>query len=106
MRSSGDNARGKQLLSFSEISMPTLVMPISRNTSIASLRMGPRQTMSTLISSQANDCTHADGDSPPRRARWISGLWVYELVAAEFGINGTLVGPTATARAHSDAGGI
>ncbi len=74
MRSSGDSARGKTIESFSESSIPTCVMPISRKTSIASLRMGPRQTISTFMSSAANPRTQAERDSPSRRSRNWSGL--------------------------------
>ena len=76
MRSSGDSARGKTMLSFSESSMPTCVMPISRKTSIASLRIGPRQTISTFMSSQANERTHGERDSPRRRSRNCAGFVV------------------------------
>jgi hypothetical protein len=69
MRTSGDSARGNTIESFSESSMPTCVMPISRKTSMASLRIGPRQTISTFMSSAAKERTHAERDSPSRRGR-------------------------------------
>ena len=40
--------------------MPKWVIPISRKTSMASLRMGPRQTMSGFMSSQAKERTQAE----------------------------------------------
>ncbi len=60
--------------SFSESRIPKWVIPISSKTSMASLRMGPRQTMSGFRSSQAKDRTQADGDFPRRRSRWMRGL--------------------------------
>jgi hypothetical protein len=68
IRSSGESARGYTMLSFSESSMPTCVIPISRKTSIASFRIGPRQTISTRMSSAANDRTQVERDSPRRRS--------------------------------------
>ena len=56
------------MLSFSDSSMPTWTIPISRKTSIASLRIGPRQTISTFMSSHAKERTHAERDSPSRRS--------------------------------------
>jgi hypothetical protein len=74
MRSSGASARGKTMLSRSESSMPTWVIPISRKISMASFRMGPRQTIRTRMSSHANDRTHGDAAWPSRRSRCTSGL--------------------------------
>src|SRR5512133_2813727 len=45
---------------------------------MASLRMGPRQTMSGLRSSQAKERTQADEAPARRRSRWVSGLWSYQ----------------------------
>jgi hypothetical protein len=41
---------------------------------MASLRMGPRHTMSTLMSSQANERTQGELARPSRLSRWIRGL--------------------------------
>src|SRR5690242_8936591 len=61
-------------------------MPISSKTSIASLRMGPRQTMSGFRSSQAKERTHADGDFARRRSRWVSGFWLYQSTVGAIGV--------------------
>ena len=60
--------------SFSERRIPKWAIPISSKTSMASLRMGPRQTMSGFRSSQAKERTQGEGDFPSRRSRWMRGL--------------------------------
>lgn len=52
------NAIGYTTLSFSESKIPYSLMPISSNTSIASLRTGPRHTIRHLIPvNQTNEST-------------------------------------------------
>src|SRR5262245_27865697 len=93
MRSSGDKARGNTIESFSDRRMPTWAIPISRKTSIASFRIGPRHTMRTAMSSQANDCTHAEAAPPGRRSRCTSELSGGSACACGVPISGTLATP-------------
>src|SRR5512137_558635 len=58
---------------------------------MASLRMGPRQTMRGFRSSQAKDRTHGDGDCPSRRSRWMRGLFRYRSAVAAIWVVSCLV---------------
>src|SRR5512145_374190 len=63
---------------------------------MASLRMGPRQTMRGRRSSQAKERTHAETDFPRRRSRWVKGLpWYQSTVAAIGLVSGVACGAVA-----------
>src|SRR5512137_2234812 len=85
--------------SFSESRIPKWVIPISSKTSMASLRMGPRQTTSGFRSSQAKERTQAEEDRSSWRSRWVSGLFVYQSSFADIvGSPGTIEGSLAKRR--------
>jgi len=52
------------------------VIPISSKTSIASLRMGPRQTTSGFRSPQAKERTQAEGDAAKKDADKEASEWL------------------------------
>src|SRR5574342_1160903 len=53
---------------------------------MASLRMGPRHTMSGRRSSQAKERTQADGDAESLRSRCVSGLSLYQSTFGAIGV--------------------